>query len=89
MSKITGKKKPKAQKRKGWTTDAQFSYLDGLIPTFKTAQANNTTQDMWVPIENHWFSHWPLPLPSAAEVAEGLSDEDRRKKVMDVSSFVP
>lgn len=91
MSKNTGKKKSKVQKpnkRKGWTTDDQFAYLDGLIPSFKTAQVNNTTQEMWVPIENHWFSCWPLSPPSAAETAEGLSDDDRRKKVMDVSDFV-
>lgn len=79
-------KATKAPKRRGWTSDEQFSYLDSILPTYRGAQTNNTTQEMWGPIEEHWFSHWPLSAPTDAEVEKGLTDHERRKKVMDVSA---
>lgn len=72
-------------RRRGWTSDEQFTYLNGLIPSFKTAQVNNTTQEMWSPIENYWFKTWPLPDLTEAETSAGVKDATRRKKIMDVS----
>lgn len=72
-------------RRRGWTSDEQFTYLNGLIPSFKTAQVNNTTQEMSSPIENYWFKTWPLPDLTEAETSAGVKDATRRKKIMDVS----
>lgn len=81
----TKTKGKQATKRKGWTTDEQFSYLHDLIPAFKVAQVNNNTHDMWAPIENHWFKTWPLPALTDLEKSQQITDDTRRKKVMNVS----
>lgn len=80
---VAGRKQP--SKRRGWTTDDQFAYLDSLIPIFKAAQSNGTTSEMWPPIEKHWFTTWGLDPPNAKELAAGKSEDDRRKAVMEVS----
>ena len=78
-------KTTKPPKRKGWTEDDQFTYLSGLIPSFKVAQVNNTTGEIWGPIEDYWFKNWPLAPPTEKERARGATDATRRKKVMNVS----
>lgn len=89
MGKNSGKRQKnhqgkKATKRRGWTTDDQFKYLNDLLPSFKTAQVSNTTHEMWAPIENQWFTQWPLPVLTEAE---SVNDFARRKKIMDVSTL--
>ena len=92
MGKNSGKRSAKGKiqktpKRRGWTSDEQFKYLNDLLMSFKAAQANNTTSKIWSPIENYWFGRWPLPSPTEDEVKQGLTEQEQRTKVMDVSGF--
>lgn len=87
MGKSSSKRPSKAKatkptQRRGWTTDDQFTYLNDILPAFKTAQVNNTTQEIWPAIEAGWFTRWPLATPT-----EGGAGNTERKKTMDVSAL--
>ena len=77
----------KNPKRRGWTTDEQFNYLNNFLPTFKTAQVKNMTQEMWLPIKQYRFTQWPLGAATEDEVKQGLTNQAWRKRIMEVSGL--
>jgi len=64
-----------------WTSDDQEEWLKARLSLFTEAQAQKTTTSEFFPkVLTEWRKAWPVPEPTADEIAQAKNVEDAIKK---------
>ena len=67
--------------RRKWTSDEQEDWLKAWLSSFMEAQAKRTTTSEFFPKTlAEWRKAWPVPEPTADELAKANNVEDALKK---------
>ena len=67
--------------RRKWTSDDQEDWLKAQLSSFTEAQAKkSTTSDFFPKALTEWRKAWPVPEPTAEEIAQAKNVQDAIKK---------
>ena len=67
--------------RRKWTSDDQEEWLKAQLPSFTEAQAKKAMMSEFFPKAlTEWRKAWPVPEPTADEIAQAKNLEDAKKK---------
>lgn len=61
--------------RKSKLSEEQITHLKSKRVTFLLHKDRKTLRAFWGEVHKEWFSRWPLPEPSPAELLEAQQDE--------------
>lgn len=62
--------------RRQWATDEQLAWLRARNDDYLKARQNSALTQWWPQTYQGWFDQWPMPEPSAEEIASAKGDKE-------------